>query len=421
MRALNRWGVLAVVIAATTVGMMAFAAPFPLLTIWIRDLGITRGQAGLLTGLWYLPGIVVALPAGWAFDRYPVRRVLVPCWMCIVVGMATMALAPGFTMLCVGRLIFSIGMNAHMVGAPKLVGSWFAGRRNLGLAMGLYTLSFTAGVFLSLNVLGRIGQAQGWRPAISLLAVLAVVGLVLVSVLADSPVTSDTGTPRAVTEPTRASGFHPRTLPAGAWILAIAYFGYSIGTEGYLTFAPDYLVQRGLQLATASSIVGAYALIAFVLKPVLSSFLIPSRGIAYVMAATVAALASVGLLLVPSLSPVVSSAVLGVSLALGMPAFIALPSFLLPATTSGQGYGLFQMFYSLGFFAQPLVGITVDRTGNYAWGFAVVALYTALGFAATLPLVRRLGDARGRRLNSDAGSPPSLLEHDARAGRPVPL
>jgi cyanate permease len=172
--------------------------------------------------------------------------------------------------------------------------------------------------------------------------------------------------------------------------MAIAYFGYSIGTEAYLTFAPDFLVGRGLELAAASSAVGAYALIAFVLKPILSSFLRTDRAVAYVVAATAAALASVALLFVGTLSPYVSSAALGVSLALGMPAFLALPSFFLPSGQSGQGYGLYQMFYSLGFFAQPVVGAVADRTGGYEAAFVVVAAYTVLGLAVLLPVVRRL-------------------------------
>jgi MFS family permease len=301
-----------------------------------------------------------------------------------VTGMTTMALAPGFVVLCIGRLIFSIGMNAHMVGAPKLIGNWFAGRRHLGLAMGLYTLAFTAGVFLSLDILGHIADARGWRPAVELLALLSVAGLILVAIVPGAPENDGENVAPADT------GFHPFALPLGAWVLAIAYFGYSIGTEGYLTFAPDYLVQRGLALSAASSVIGAYALIAFVLKPVLSAFLRPGRAIAYVVAATLTALVSVRLLFVVALPPLASSAVFGVSLALGMPAFLALPTFLLPAAQSGQGYGLYQLLYSLGFFAQPIVGAVVDRGGGYAPAFAVVALYTLLGLAVALPIVRRL-------------------------------
>lgn len=380
----RRWGVLALTILVTTIGMMGFAAVFPLLSLWIRDLGISRAAGGLLSGLWYLPGVLVALPAGFAFDRWPVRRVLALCWAFIVAGTVLMAVAPGFTVLCAGRLLFAIGMNAHMVGAPKLVAAWFAGRRELGLVMGLYTLAFTAGVFLALNVLGSIGEASGWRPALQLLAGLSAAGWLMVMVLPAAPKAPATAAPRAT------GGFRPMSLGAGAWILALAYFGYSIGTEAYLTFAPDFLVGRGHQVAAAAAIVGSYALPAFILKPILSSFLRPATAIPYVVVATLLALLCVALLLTPGVPPVAASMALGVSLAAGMPAFFALPAFLLPPDRSGQAYGLYQMFYSLGFFAQPLVGLTADRTGSYTAAFGLVAVYCVLGLAVLLPTVRRM-------------------------------
>lgn len=378
---MNRWVVLLLVWAATTVGMMVFAAPFPLLPVWIRELGLSKAEGGLLNGLWYLPGIAVALPAGWAFDRLPARRVMAACWALIVAGTATMAAARSFPVLCAGRLIFSVGMNAHMVGAPKLVGNWFHGRRDLGLAMGLYTLAFTGGIFLTLNVVGRIAETGGSPPALRLLAVATIAGMAIILAVPDAP---------AADGPTGSRvGFHPWRLGLGAWILAVAYFGYSIGTEGYLSFTPDFLVGKGIPLAKASGIVGSYALIAFILKPILSSFLTRERGLLYVCGATGAALVSIGMLFSP-IPPLVSAAFLGISLALGMPALMSLPSFLLPASRAGQGYGLYQLLYSLGFFAQPVVGAVVDRTGGYAMGYVVVAAYTTLGFLVLAPAVRRL-------------------------------
>ena len=378
---MNRWLVLFLVWAATTIGMMVFAAPFPLLPVWIRELGLSKAQGGLLNGLWYLPGIAVALPAGWAFDRYPVRRVMLACWTLIVAGTAVMAAARSFPLLCAGRLIFSVGMNAHMVGAPKTVSNWFHGRRDLGLAMGLYTLAFTGGIFLTLNLVGGIAESRGSHPALLLLAALTVAGLVIILTVPD-PVVVEGSMPSE-------AGFHPWRLGVGAWVLAVAYFGYSIGTEGYLSFTPDFLVGKGMALAKASSAVGSYALVAFILKPILSSFLTRDRATLYVTAATAAALVSIALLFI-AVPPIISAAFMGISLALGMPAFLSLPSYLLPASQAGQGYGLYQLLYSLGFLAQPVVGLVVDRTREYSMGFVVVAFYTVLGLGVLVPAVRRL-------------------------------
>lgn len=383
MRITNRWVVLVLMIVVTSIGMMSFAAPFALLPVWIKELGLSKADAGLLSGLWYLPGIVIAMPAGWAFDRLPPRRVMLAVWVLIALGMATMALAGTYVMLCAGRLLFSIGMNAHMVGAPKVLGNWFAGRRELGFVMGMYTLGFTTGIFLSLNVLGQIGETRGSAPAMQLMAMLSVAGLALLALVPGAPDETN-----AAPEASPATRFSPWALGAGAWLLAIAYFGYSIGTEAYLTFTPDFLVGRGLSVSVASAAVGSYALVAVILKPILSSMLTRERAPWFTVAATIAALASVGLLLV-GVPPRLSAAMMGLSLALGMPSLMSLPNYLLPPSRAAQGYGLYQLLYSLGFFAQPIVGAVVDRTGSYAAGFAVIAGFTAIGLLVALPLVCR--------------------------------
>jgi hypothetical protein len=61
--------VLAIVVASTAIGVMIFASAFPLLPLWVRDLGISHAKTGALTGLWYVTGIFVALPIGWLADR----------------------------------------------------------------------------------------------------------------------------------------------------------------------------------------------------------------------------------------------------------------------------------------------------------------------------------------------------------------
>ncbi|MFN0180581.1 MAG: CynX/NimT family MFS transporter [Gemmatimonadales bacterium] len=379
----NRWVVLGLVLLTTTVGMMGFAANFPLLNLWIQDLGISRTQGGLLSGLWYLPGVVISLPAGWAFDRYSIRRVLLGCWVLIVVGVLLMAIAPSFWVLAAGRLVFSVGMNAHMIGAPKLLGAAFAGRRELGFVMGIYTMAFTAGVFLAMNVLGSIGAADGWRRALQLLTGLSAVGAAVLLLL---PREAD----RASASSGPAPAFNPLALGAGAWLLATAYAGFSIGTDAILTFGPDALVGRGFGVAEAAAIVGSYAVVALVLKPLLASQLRPATGVLFVTLATGAAVAASAAFFAPQVPPRAAAAVLGVAFALGMPGLLAMPSFLFSTERSGRVYGLYQALYSLGFVAQPIVGMVVDRTGSYPAGFVVIGGYCLIGFLVLAPAVRRL-------------------------------
>lgn len=371
----QRWTSTLLVIFSTTVAFTIWAAGFPLLTLWVRDLGISHAQGGLLGGLFYVPAFFVALPSGWLLDRYSSRIILGPSWACIVLGTLLMSLASSFFVLCVGRLIFSIGMWVHQVGAPKLLGDWFAGRKELGFVMALYTWSFTIGVFISLTFVGRIAVSIGWRQALSLLAALGGTALLVMLVVPSDGLTS-------LAAQTSHADFRPFRFGLLLWFAAFAYLFYNSGSDSYYTFTPDYLVKRGYDLAHASSFVGWYAWVAFVLKPLCSIFLNRKTAPLFIVAGSACAIVAFGLLLLPTLWPLVITVLIGASLALCMPSLIALPAFLLPRHLTGKGYGFVQMLGSLELFAQPVIGYSIDRTGNHQWAYAIMSLYCFLALLA---------------------------------------
>ena len=371
---------LALVLLTTAGGIMMFAAPFPLLNLWVRDLGISRTQGGSLTGLWYLVSACASLPAGWLADRVRLRGLFLSLWTLVVAGVALMANASGFGMLCLGRVIFSIGMTGHLVAGPKLLAVWFEGRKEFGLIMGFYSMSMSAGVYASLFVLGRIGQHSGWRAAMFLLVSLAILGLVMMLLVPkDSPASGQ----RSV-----AAGALPTSHGMAAWILAAAFAGYNVSTEAYLTFTPDYLVQCGYGLAAASAIVGIYAWVALSLKPFLSPFLRKTNAASYVVVASLVFMFSVLLLITRTVPPAVSATFFGISMAIGMPAFYALPPLMIGNEGSGYVYGLCSCLYGLGFIVQPLVGLTIDKTGHYTTGYGLLCAVAAVALFGALWLRR---------------------------------
>jgi cyanate permease len=375
-----RWLVLGLVLLTTAAGLMMFAAPFPLLSLWVKDLGISRTQAGALTGLWYLVSACASLPAGWLSDRVRLRGLFLSLWALIVAGTALMAAASGFWMLCLGRVIFSTGMTGHLVAGPKLLAVWFEGRREFGLIMGFYSMSMTAGVYASLFVLGRIGQRSGWKPAMLLLVVLATVGLfMMLSVPSASPGSNKIEAAVAVL---------PSDRRMAAWMLGVVFAGYNVATEAYLTFTPDYLVRLGYGLAAASAIVGIYAWVALSLKPFVSPFLRKSNAATYVVVASLLCILSVLLLITRVVPPAVSASLFGISMALGMPAFYALPPLMFGNEQSGYVYGLCSMLYGLGFVVQLLVGLAVDKTGSYTTGYGLISAVAGVALIGGLWLRR---------------------------------
>jgi predicted MFS family arabinose efflux permease len=377
----QRWAIFATAVLSTGVGMMIWATVFPLLNPWMKSLGISHTQGGILMAVFYLPGLLVTLPGGAIFDRYPGRTPYVVAWLLIVGGTALMTVATGFLMLCAGRLIFAIGLNLHNVGAPKMLALWFRGHPRLGLAMGLYTWSFTLGIFASLTFLGRIAEKYSWRGAMLVVLVLSGIALLLIWLMARSPEGTGTASSQGLNFAILKS-FTP-----AVWLIAVMYLFYNAGSDSYYTFTPDYLVTRGYPLAYASSIVGAYAWIAFGLKPLTSSFLKGRTAPWFVVFGSAVAISAFMFLLQPHLHPLFISVLIGISIAFCMPALLSLPALFVAPERTGQAYGLLQFFYCLGFFAQPLIGLSIDRTGGHTVAYGLMSAYCTVSLVASLALI----------------------------------
>jgi cyanate permease len=173
-----------------------------------------------------------------------------------------------------------------------------------------------------------------------------------------------------------------------AWMLGVVFAGYNVSTEAYLTFTPDYLVRCGYGLAAASAIVGIYAWVALSLKPFVSPFLRKNNAASYVVVASFLFILSVLLLITRIVAPAVSASLFGVSMAIGMPAFYAMPPLMFGNEQSGYVYGLCSFLYGLGFVVQLLVGLAVDRTGNYTIGYGLICAVAGIALVGGLWLRR---------------------------------
>jgi hypothetical protein len=266
------------------------------------------------------------------------------------------------------------------VGGPRLLSLWFRGTRQLGLSMAFYSWAFTAGVYLGLTFLSRIAVHWGWRAPLFFLACLAVLATISMWVVAS------TGSPSAEARGVSQPPLKMWHLGASIWIVAIVYLFYNASTDAYYTFSPSYLVTRGYGLARASAVVGFYAWFAFVLKPIFAIFLRRGTACLMVIAGTISAITGYFLLAEGLASPYISSALIGVSIALAMPSLFALPAFLLPSRLSGMGYGLLALFLSFELFTTPAVGYTVDRTHVYRFAYVLMSIYGLIALAGAIYL-----------------------------------
>src|SRR5581483_287395 len=91
---------------ATVFGAQGISPALPALQ---KALGISDSEVGLVTAAYMLPGVLMAIPLGWAADRWG-RRIVFSSMACLYgVAGAAQALAPGFGVLLGLRVVQGIG------------------------------------------------------------------------------------------------------------------------------------------------------------------------------------------------------------------------------------------------------------------------------------------------------------------------
>ncbi len=221
----------------TSFGM--FKAPTMFTTEFTTELGFTESNIGWVMSMFTLIGAVLAFPAGGIFAKLGAKKSLVITAISLIVGAAGGALATNATMMLVTRFIEGIGMGLISVVGPAAVASIIPARKQ-GLAMGIWSVWFPAGVVLAMNVTPMVYALGGtWRANWWLSAILAAVALVFVLAVYATP--PQEGAPQESAE----AGTAPMKLKPDFFsivMIALAFGCWNVFNAGAIGgFYPSYL------------------------------------------------------------------------------------------------------------------------------------------------------------------------------------
>ncbi|KQU46922.1 MFS transporter [Sphingomonas sp. Leaf339] len=155
----------------------------------IRDeLGLTHGQIGLISGLYFaLFYCIISVPVAWFADR--TNRVRVVSLACGLWSAATAAcgLAGNYGQLATARMTVGVGEAGGVPPSYAIISDYFRpGTR--GTALGLYNLGPPIGNALGVAFGASIAAAYSWRDAFMTLGVVGIVTAVLVFLTVREPV-----------------------------------------------------------------------------------------------------------------------------------------------------------------------------------------------------------------------------------------
>ncbi len=151
-----------------------------------RDLGVTPGQFGLLTGIVNISIAVLAFPSALLVDRWS-RKGMVGT-MVLVWGAASLAcsIAGSFWHLLFLRFVVGAGEAGYGPGASTIVQGVFPANRRSS-ALGLLQSAGPIGLVLGMMVGGIVAQRWGWRHAFGLVAIPGALIAILVFFFKEPP------------------------------------------------------------------------------------------------------------------------------------------------------------------------------------------------------------------------------------------
>lgn len=158
--AFGRWGEVGVLaLARVSMGaqLQVVGGLGPLL---IGSLAADWTALGALIGAYSLAGVFVALPAGWLLARLGDRIVLLSGLGLMALGGLLLALAPGYGLALLARLVAGTGGALLTIAGAKMVLDRFSGSA-VAFAMGLMLMAWPFGIGLALLVLPLLGGH--WR------------------------------------------------------------------------------------------------------------------------------------------------------------------------------------------------------------------------------------------------------------------
>jgi MFS family permease len=366
----NRWLVLAVLFLVRLTMAFQFqsiAAVAPLLG---DAFGVGLADIGVLIGLYFAPGVVLALPGGAIGQRLGDKKTVLAALLLMLAGEVAMALSPSWSVQIAGRLVSGAGGVMLNVQMTKMVADWFAGQE-IATAMAIFVNSWPAGIALSLVTLPLIGSAFGVSAACFAVAALIALGFVFFAI-------TYRPNPQA-TAATAASSWPDRSALV-AVIIAGAIWGlYNVSIAMVFSFGPTMLVERGWTISAAGSVISIVLWLAVISVP-LGGFLADRIGRPDLVLVSNCILFAAAMVALPRSGMVVPIVVL-IGLIGGQPAgpIMSLPTRVLKPETRAIGTGVFYaLYYATMMLAPVIAGAGAKWTGDaaFAFDFGTAALLT---------------------------------------------
>jgi len=357
----NRWVVHALLFTVRLTMAFQFQSVAAVAPLLGRAFGVGLADIGVLIGLYFTPGVALALPGGAIGQRFGDRRTMHAALLLMLGGELAIALSPAWPIQVAGRLVSGAGGVMLNVQMTKMVADWFAGQE-IATAMGIFVNSWPAGIALSLVALPLIESAFGI--AAVYLSVAAFIGIALAFfALLYQP-------PAKETTIAATSSWPDRNALVAVIVAGLIWGLFNAGLAAVFSFGPSMLAERGWSAAAAGSVTSIVLWLAVISVP-LGGFLADRSGRPDMILAAGCLIGAVAMIALPR-SDSVLMIVTVYGLIIGLPAgpIMSLPARVLRPQTRSLGMGVFYtLYYGTMMLGPVIAGACANWSGSAASAF----------------------------------------------------
>ena len=175
----TRWRVLAAFVVVTSANQMLWLTFAPVTTDAARHYGVAEGSIGALSAVFPLLYVLLAIPAGFALDRWFRGSVVSGAVLTAAGGLLRLA-GDSYGWVLVGQLVVAVAQPLVTNSVAKVAGAYTTDEdRPLGIAV--CSAGLFAGFLIAFGTGAAFGGSSGLRTLLLVQAVYAVLGAVLLT------------------------------------------------------------------------------------------------------------------------------------------------------------------------------------------------------------------------------------------------
>ncbi|MET4804262.1 MFS transporter [Bradyrhizobium sp. LB11.1] len=386
----SRWAILAILFAVRLTIAFQFQSVAAVAPLLEKTFGVGLGDIGILIGLYFTPGVVLALPGGAIGRTLGDKPATIAALLLMTAGSLVMATTDIWGLQMAGRLVSGAGGVLLTVQLTKMGTDWFAGKE-IATAMAIFVNSWPAGVAISLLVLPAIGTAYGAGAVFMATGALSAIGIALIMLYQPPP---------GATAIATGSGRLDRLALLAVIVAGLIWGLYNVGFAMIFSFGPSLLAERGWSIAAAGSAISLVMWLSVISVP--SGGYLSDRFKRPFFMAIAASLVVAALLAWLSRSDSVITTLVLIGLIGGFPAgpIMSLAARVLAPETRAIGMGVFYtLFYSAMMLGPAVAGRLAKSAGTAAVALDLGAL-TVLACPPLMWLFERIVSVRNRRAKS---------------------